>query len=135
MSVFFNIFEPLDLGINGVTKTQFKSWLNSRKWAKVDSTLSEKIAKLNRIMTNMPKNVILNAWRLSDLLDVPESENIDLEIIDDSEDEYVELELCAESQKLFDSAENETDDYSDELNELDSLLALHNYHTWRPLVW
>ena len=64
----------------------------------------------------MPKNVILNAWRVSDLMDVPESENIDLEIIEDSEDEYVELELCAKSQKLFDLAENETDDYPDELN-------------------
>jgi hypothetical protein len=46
-----------------------------------------------------------------------------IKIIEDSKDEYVELELCAESQKLFDSAENETDDYSDELNEPDSLLA------------
>jgi hypothetical protein len=31
----------------------------------------------------MPKNVILNAWRVSDLMDVPESENIDLDIIED----------------------------------------------------
>ena len=36
-------------------------------------------------------------------MDVPESENIDLDIIEDQEN--VELELCAESQKLFDLAE------------------------------
>jgi hypothetical protein len=32
-------------------------------------------------------------------LDVPESKKIGLETINDSEDEYVDLELCAESEK------------------------------------
>jgi hypothetical protein len=68
-------------------------------------TFTAKIKKLDEIITKMPRKVIYGAWNESGLVDLdPNLLNKNIEFVhDNSEDEYVKLDLCEESARLVES--------------------------------
>ena len=78
--------------------------------AKKRSSSDRKNKKLNKILKDMPPKIIYGAWKESGLVDIDPNllveEVVPDEISDDELSEDVILELCPESELLFQEFEN-----------------------------